>query len=234
VTLRLLLGVLAGTLCYLDRTAGFQTMIHRPLVAGTLSGWIFGDFAAGAQAGALLELIHIARLPVGASIPPDDTGAALFCGAAVASAGGGGGQAVPAPVLAGALLLSLLVSELGREADRGVRRLNGRVARAAIEAVEQGDVAAVEHGLYAGVTLFALSGALVSMAALVLGLAAGMYVLPELAGGRGAPLGAMLPVLASMGAAAALSCGRDERSVPAFYLAMTASFALVAVEGWRL
>lgn len=230
--LRLLLGTAAGALCYLDRTAGFQTMIHRPLVAASFAGWLFGDFTAGGAAGAILELIHIARLPVGASIPPDDTGAALFCGAAVATAGGGAGAVPPAPVLAGALLLSLLVSELGREADRWVRRTNGRVAQAAIEAVDRGSVEAVEHGFYAGIVLFTLAGAAVSLAALLLGVAAGGRVLPLLAGGRGAPVGALLPVLASMGAAAALSCGRDERTVPAFYLAMTGSFAVVAVEGW--
>ena len=46
-------------------------------------GAIFGNFAAGAQVGAVLELLYIVRLPVGASIPPDDTGAAMFGGAAV-------------------------------------------------------------------------------------------------------------------------------------------------------
>jgi PTS system mannose-specific IIC component len=233
MTTRLLLGVLAGTACYLDRTAGFQTMIHRPLVAATLAGWLFGDLAAGARAGAVLELVHIARLPVGASIPPDDTGAALFAGAATATAAGGAGGAVAAPLLAGALLLSLLLSEFGREADRWVRRLNGRVARATTDAVERGDVSAVESGFIAGITLFVVSGALVSFAALLLGTLAGEHVLPFLGAGRGAPVGALLPVLAAMGAAAALSCGRDERSVPAFYLAMAGSFAVVAVEGWR-
>jgi hypothetical protein len=107
------------------------------------------------------------------------------------------------------------------------------VARATIDAVERGDVAAVEHGFYAGFTLFAIAGALVSLAAFVLGAAAGSHVLPALSGDRGAPVGALLPVVALMGAAAALSCGRDERSVPSFYLAMVGSFAVVAVEGWR-
>ncbi len=73
---RFALAALVGGVCYLDRTAAFQLMLHRPLVVATAVGAIFGNLAAGAQVGAVLELLYLARLPVGASIPPDDTGAA--------------------------------------------------------------------------------------------------------------------------------------------------------------
>ena len=82
-----LLAAVLGGVCYLDRTAAFQMMLHRPLVVASIMGAIFGNFAAGAQVGAVLELLYIARLPVGASVPPDDTGAAVFGGAAAAADG---------------------------------------------------------------------------------------------------------------------------------------------------
>src|SRR3990170_1373251 len=79
---RFLLAAVLGAIAYLDRTAAFQLMLHRPLVVATAMGAVFGNVSAGAQVGAVLELLYLARLPVGASIPPDDTGAAMFAGAA--------------------------------------------------------------------------------------------------------------------------------------------------------
>ena len=67
---RFLLAAVLGSIAYLDRTATFQLMLHRPLVVATLMGAVFGNMAAGAQVGVVLELIYLARLPVGASIPP--------------------------------------------------------------------------------------------------------------------------------------------------------------------
>ncbi|MBP2683380.1 MAG: phosphotransferase system sorbose-specific component, partial [Deltaproteobacteria bacterium] len=83
---RFLLAGILGGVCYLDRTAACQLMLHRPLVAATLMGAIFGNFHAGAQVGIVLELIYLVHLPVGASLPPDDTGAAIFAGSAAAAA----------------------------------------------------------------------------------------------------------------------------------------------------
>ena len=56
VAWRFLLAVLLGGVCYLDRTAACQLMLHRPLVVATLMGAIFGNMAAGAQIGVVLEL----------------------------------------------------------------------------------------------------------------------------------------------------------------------------------
>ena len=40
---RFAMAALLGSLCYLDRTAAFQLMLHRPLVVSTLMGAIFGN-----------------------------------------------------------------------------------------------------------------------------------------------------------------------------------------------
>ena len=62
---------LVGGVVGLDATSFPQVMISRPLVAGTLTGWILGDAALGAALGALHEIFSLAVLPVGASRYPE-------------------------------------------------------------------------------------------------------------------------------------------------------------------
>ena len=60
-------GVLVG----LDMTSVAQSMLSRPLVAGTVAGTIVGDPAGGLMMGVLLELFALEVLPVGAARYPD-------------------------------------------------------------------------------------------------------------------------------------------------------------------
>src|SRR3970040_896120 len=129
-------------------------MLHRPLVVASVMGAVFGNFAAGAQVGAVLELLYIARLPVGASVPPDDTGAAVFGGAAAAAASSSIGLDMGS--FASILLLSVPCAEFGKYADRLVRRINGRIAHLTVEQVERGDPLAVERAVIAAGLLFAV------------------------------------------------------------------------------
>ena len=46
MTWRFLAAGLLGAVCYLDRTAAFQVMLHRPLVVASLVGAAFGNLAA--------------------------------------------------------------------------------------------------------------------------------------------------------------------------------------------
>lgn len=113
-------SVLAG----LDRTAVLQLMVSRPIVAAPLTGWLLGDGTTGLQIGALLELLWLGRIPVGASIPPDDTQVAIgsTCLAITQYPGGG----IPAPAFAVlCLLVTLPFGRIGAYFDRLARRLNG-------------------------------------------------------------------------------------------------------------
>jgi PTS system mannose-specific IIC component len=76
----LLLVVLGGGLVALDRTAVFQGLVSRPLVAATVSGFLAGDWRLGLLVGAVLELYCIYEIPVGTTIPTDDTLLALAAG----------------------------------------------------------------------------------------------------------------------------------------------------------
>ena len=55
----------------LDVTACWQIMISRPIIIGPVIGYLCGDFSHGIITGAMLELIWINTLPLGASIPLD-------------------------------------------------------------------------------------------------------------------------------------------------------------------
>ena len=78
--LTLLLVVCGGGLLALDRTAVFQGLVSRPLVAATASGFLAGDWRVGLLVGAVLELYCIYEIPVGTNIPTDDTLLALAAG----------------------------------------------------------------------------------------------------------------------------------------------------------
>ena len=64
------ISVLLGVL-NLDVTAFGQFMVSRPIVVGPLVGWVMGQPGLGLEIGAIIELIWIGDVPVGAHLPPD-------------------------------------------------------------------------------------------------------------------------------------------------------------------
>ncbi len=232
MTGRFVLVALLGALFYLDRTAAFQVMLHRPLIVATVSGWLFGNVGAGVQVGIVLELLYIARLPVGASIPPDDTGAAIFGGVAAAAAAST--VRLDGGVLAALLTLSVVCAEGGKVADRFVRRVNGRIAALTMDSVDRGDTQAVEHGLMAGLLLFGVAGAVLALLFSGLGLAVARYLVPRLGPAVRTEFAALLPLLSFLGAASVFSCSRTERTAPAFYLTMATAFLATTVFRWAV
>ena len=225
-----LLAAAFGGVCYLDRTAAFQVMLHRPLVVATVVGAIFGNLAAGAQVGTVLELFYLVRLPVGASIPPDDTGAAVFGGAAAAAASSSIG--LEQGSFAAILLLSVLCAETGKYADRFVRRMNGRIADLTIDLLGREDSRVVEHGLMAGVTLFAILGMALTFLFSGIGVSTAHFLLPRFGPESRVQFAALLPALPLLGAASVFSCSRTERTSPVFYLTMGCVFAAIFFFRW--
>jgi mannose/fructose/N-acetylgalactosamine-specific phosphotransferase system component IIC len=227
---RFLLAGLLGGLCYLDRTAACQLMLHRPLVVSTIMGGIFGNFLAGAQVGAVLELIYLVHLPVGASLPPDDTGAAVFAGSAAAAIASG--SVVDSGNFTALILLSVLFAELGKLPDRMIRKVNGRIARITRESVDRGDLKAVEHGLLAGLTLFAATGFLVSLLFSGAGIAVSKLLLPRFGTAIILDFTALAPVLPLIGAASVFTCGRTEKTAHIFFLSMAVAFGATVFYQW--
>ncbi|MCD6292493.1 MAG: PTS sugar transporter subunit IIC, partial [Deltaproteobacteria bacterium] len=74
-----------GAFLTLDRTAVFQGMLSRPLIAATFAGALAGNWEIGLLLGASLELYYLSEIPVGSNIPTDDTLIALAAGGTAAA-----------------------------------------------------------------------------------------------------------------------------------------------------
>jgi PTS system mannose-specific IIC component len=72
LTVQVVLSLLLwGTLVGLDLVSVPQAMISRPLVAGSVAGWLLNDVETGLRVGVLFELFALDVLPVGAVRYPD-------------------------------------------------------------------------------------------------------------------------------------------------------------------
>ncbi len=156
--------VLWGVVVGLDLISVAQTMVARPLVAGTVAGLITGDVLAGATLGAILELFALDVLPVGASRYPDYGLGAI---AATATASG-------APWLLGTglgVMVGLVVAYAGGVGIHAVRLRNVRdlTHHAAVLAV--GDARGITLIQVRALLRDALRALLVSSAGIAVGLA---------------------------------------------------------------
>lgn len=148
-----LLGGLAG----LDTVSFPQAMFSRPLVAATLGGALVGAPAQGLLVGAVLELIALETLPVGASRYPEWGSASVVAGAVYAA---DAGSAVGA--LVAAVLGALVVAWLGGWTMVKLRQHNAAVARRHQQALDAGSRGAVLGVQLLGLTADLVRGVLLS------------------------------------------------------------------------
>ena len=113
----LTLLTLLGALLALDGTAVGQFMFSRPLVAGSLAGWVLGNPALGLLVGGILELYSIPVFPVGGGEFPEGGPPGVVAVAAAWALPGPGGVAL-------GTLLGLVWSRLGTLSILALRRLN--------------------------------------------------------------------------------------------------------------
>jgi PTS system mannose-specific IIC component len=159
------LGAGMAVLLGLDRTAALQIMISRPLVAGPLVGLLLGDALTGLTIGMLLELLWLCRMPVGASIPHDDTQITVGATTLAISLSGTAGKGVGLTLCA--LLIALPLGKIGQFVERRVRLWNQRLPAAAQQCLKHGELPAIERLHLLGLGNFAL-GALTTYTAIVL------------------------------------------------------------------
>ena len=151
--LPLLSLLLWGTVAGLDLASVLQGLLNRPLVSGAVTGVILGDVSAGLSIGAALELFALDVLPVGASRYPD------YGAATVAAVTFGAGN--PWEVALGpAVLIALIIAQLGGWSIVGQRRVTAWALRRAAPALDRGDpgVAARLHLLGLGTDLLRSAG----------------------------------------------------------------------------
>lgn len=111
---------LLGGLLGVDGVSCLQSMVARPIVAGPLAGLVLGDPVAGMWAGALLELVSLKQLPIGAN-RHWDTGPAAVAATTAAVTISPAGLALLVGVGFGALL-----GVVGSWSIHGLRHVNAR------------------------------------------------------------------------------------------------------------
>jgi PTS system mannose-specific IIC component len=162
--------ILAGTLAMLtglDRVALLQFMISRPIVAAPLAGWVMGNPLVGLEVGVLLELLWLGRLPVGASIPPDDTQVAIGATTLALSMDhllGMNGM----PVVILCVLTAIPLGKFGQLFDRFARHANGLILKRH-NALASGNPAQLERLHLLGLVNFALASLATFLVILVVG-----------------------------------------------------------------
>jgi PTS system mannose-specific IIC component len=205
----------------LDRTAMAQTLLCRPIVCGPLCGLIMGDYAAGLLMGAIMELLWLMRLPVGATVAPDDTQATiaavfLFCG----FNSGLDSMFPPQILMVIIVFFAAVFAPLGRLLDIGARHMNGRIQHRLGIRLESGRASDLGTCLrwanLAGLANFIFAGVLGQIVILSATLASVVLVVPYFAGltlhGSDIPLYAA--ILA--GVAAVFACIRVRHAVILF------------------
>ena len=213
-----LLLVLLGSWVALDGVAVGQIMVSRPLVAGSLAGWLLGDPVTGTALGALLEVYLIVAVPTGGARFPEPGPATVVGVAAAVWTGGPGGLALG---LAGALVWG----QVGAWSQTALRTVNGHLVPVPGEV--RVTVGSIVWGHLGAVALDALRGAVLT----ALGLVGALWIAPRL--GPGWPLDpAGTRALLLVGAMVSLGAlARGDRPGPARAALFLGGIALGAVAG---
>jgi len=166
-TAHLLSFTLLGALLGLDVVSFPQAMMSRPIVAATAAGALAGHPMRGLLAGAILEMMAMETLPIGASRYPEWGTAAVVGGALFAVAPNAGSGAT-----AGALVLSTLAALatafVGGWSMFALRRLNQRWAARARGQLDRGSASTVVALQLRGLTADLLRAAAVTALTLLL------------------------------------------------------------------
>ncbi|MCB0262011.1 MAG: PTS sugar transporter subunit IIC [Calditrichaeota bacterium] len=121
----------------LDTTIAFQVLISQPVFACSIIGWLMGDPMTGMEIGAIMQMIWLNMLPVGAaSFPEGNIASMLVCVIVIRFAD----LDIPNTVFAVAFVYGMIVSYVGAQLTTLDRRLNTRILKWAQQAAEQADL----------------------------------------------------------------------------------------------
>ncbi len=195
--------VVLGGLLALDAVSWPQVMVSRPLISGTLGGWLLGDASAGFLVGALLELMSLRHPPFGAARYPDTGPAGLVAGAAYAAAGTASLGSLVAAILAG-----WGIGWIGAVSVQLRRRGNERLFAAEQVLAARPELLERRHRM--AIRLDAVRGALLTAGFVLPAILAAVWSVDQPAVAAGTALGAAMLVTAL--AAAAGAGGRTSSS----------------------
>ncbi len=156
ITIDLFLGAVVAMVCGLDRMAILQLMVSRPIVAAPLAGLVLGEPMVGLNIGVLVELLWLARLPVGAAVPPDDTQVAV-AGTVIAIVTGRYLEASGVELILLVLLVAIPLGKVGQYFDHFARHYNVYLARKVDQALERDSLAVAEWQHLRGLISFSVA-----------------------------------------------------------------------------
>lgn len=215
---------LLGGVVGLDAASCPQVMISRPVVAGPLAGLLLGSPATGLWIGALLEILTLRQLPVGAS-RYWDTGPAAVAATAAAAGFAGAAGAEARYVLA--VALGVLVGWVGSWSVYAMRRANARLVGALGERSVSPRELEIKHVLAMAMDF----GRATALTALGVIIAVALAHSVDLSFGSANAAGAIL-----LAVAASLALGADigtmQKGRPVFVGFFLAAFASGAVLLW--
>ena len=157
ITVDVFFGALVALICGLDRVAILQSMISRPIVAAPLAAWVLGEPLVGLQVGLLVELLWLARLPVGAAVPPDDTQVAIACSVMTIILGRSLPAATGIELVILCLLIAIPLGKIGQYFEHYARQYNVRLSKQVESAFERGSLMAAEWQHLRGLISFSLA-----------------------------------------------------------------------------
>jgi PTS system mannose-specific IIC component len=199
-----LLLVVWGTLVGLDLVSVPQAMISRPLVAGTVAGWLAGDVEAGLRVGVVLELFALDVLPIGAVRYPDYGPATVVAAALAAGAPWELGLGLSVGV-------ALVLAILGGWSLQRVRRRNARAIQRRAAALAAGESGAIRRLQYGGLLRDAMRGAVLTGAGLAVAWSAARWISLDRRTAVGLTLVAIGSGLSAAAGGAVRSAGRGAR-----------------------
>lgn len=219
-------GALVALLCGLDRVAVLQGMLSRPLVAGPLAGWLLGDPLCGLQVGVMVELLWLARLPVGAAVPPDDTQVTV-AGTTLSVMLGGMLQASGTELQLLCLLVTIPLGKVGQFFDHYARQYNVRLPGCVDQALEQGDLRRAARQHLRGLASFALAAVATYTVIMTGGLLTVPLLWPLLAELLGYSAGWLALALPLVGIAVILGTINVSRAITLFCASFGMAFLLL-------
>jgi len=221
----LLIATTGGTMC-LDRIV-LQAMISRPVVAGTVTGWMLGDPVVGLLVGALMELFWIDHLPIGTYIPPNETIVTILAVSAVVLSSDGTSAGIPREAVALSLLLFLPAAYLAQKGEESLVVLNEGLAKKAVAAGEEGDLGAVSRLHWKAVGRYWLFSTGLLAGLLAVGIPLVSWLLANLSDPVRAALRLTYLAFPILGMAAALKAFSQRRALPVFCALYLAAVVLL-------
>ena len=230
MAMKIMLLSLLGGILSLDRLWG-QFMISRPIVAAPLAGVMLGDPYTGLQAGALLELFWIDKLPIGTVVPPNDFLVAFLVASASILVGQDLGH-VSRELIAAAVLLFIPCGYGAQYVDSLIVRSNDALYDGALKDAKLADLGGIFRRHLTGLAKHFAAYLVLILVFLVCGVNLLLFIFPLLPEFIVNSLALIFVALPLLGVAAGLNTINLRGAIPVFsalFLSLSLIWELIHV-----